>query len=247
MDKNSFYKPSGNIKDTNRTYVPNLYRQVAAEMEAEYAGEKASSELEHVVRLQNRPLIGVLYSISAGVEGELFPIYVGRNTIGSDLSCDICLRESSVSSLHGMLLARKQTNAEGEEYINVMLSDSNSSYGTSVNGERLDFERVTCADGDIISVGQNYVLILSLFNALNKLSVASGFDRMPEPKKEETKPQETIKPPLTERIIGGQMPPMPDNNPTKVKHDAQEEASADFYRPTKQQGQDHYNNQTIIL
>ena len=29
--------------------------------------------------------------------------------------------------------------------------------------------------------------------------------------------------------------------------DIQEEASFDFYKPTKQQGHDHYNNKTIIL
>ena len=182
MDNDSFYKPTGNVKDTNRTYVPDLYRQVAAEMQAEEMGNQSSNSIPaHIVRLQNRPLIGVLYSISAGIEGELFPVYVGRNTIGSDLSCDICLRETSVSALHGLLLARKQVNEEGNEYINVILSDNNSSYGTCVNGERLYFEKITCSDGDVITIGQNYILVLSLFNALDKLSVAYGFDRMPEP------------------------------------------------------------------
>jgi len=159
MDNDSFYKPSGTIKDTNRTYVPDMYRQVAAEMQEEENGQNISHSPTHIVRLQNRPLVGVLYSISAGIEGELFPVYVGRNTIGSDLSSDICLRESSVSAQHGILLARKQTNAQGDEYINVILSDTNSSYGTCVNGERLNFEKVTCNDGDVISIGQNYVLV----------------------------------------------------------------------------------------
>ena len=242
MDNDSFYKPSGTIKDSNRTFVPDMYRQVAAEMKEEENGQNSSSLPTHVVRLQNRPLIGVLYSISAGVEGELFPVYVGRNTIGSDLSCDICLRETSVSAQHGILLARKQTNVQGDEYINVILSDTNSSYGTCVNGERLNFEKVTCTDGDVISIGQNYVLVLSLFNALDKLTVAYGFDRIPDPKIVEETPKTSI--PTSENIIGGMQV---EDHSTNITHDIQEEASGDFYKPTKQQGQDHYNNKTIIL
>lgn len=245
MDNDSFYKPSGTIKDANRTYVPDMYRQVAAEMKEEENGQDSSSLPTHVVRLQNRPLIGVLYSISAGIEGELFPVYVGRNTIGSDLSCDICLRESSVSAQHGILLARKQTNVQGDEYINVILSDTNSSYGTCVNGERLNFEKVTCNDGDVINIGQNYVLVLSLFNALDKLTVAYGFDRIPEPKIVEEAPKTFIPP--SENIIGGMQMNQVEDHSTNITHDIQEEASVDFYKPTKQQGQDHYNNKTIIL
>lgn len=245
MDNDSFYKPSGTIKDTNRTYVPDMYRQVAAEMREEENGQNSPSLPTHVVRLQNRPLVGVLYSISGGIEGELFPVYVGRNTIGSDLSCDICLRETSVSAQHGILLARKQTNVQGNEYINVILSDTNSSYGTCVNGERLNFEKIICTDGDVISIGQNYVLVLSLFNALDKLTVAYGFDRIPDPKIVEEESQASI--PTPENIIGGMQVNQVEDHSTNITHDIQEDASIDFYKPTKQQGQDHYNNKTIIL
>lgn len=249
MDNDSFYKPSGKVKDTNRTYVPDLYRQVVAEMQEEESEARTdSSESAHVVRLQNRPLIGVLYSISAGIEGELFPVYVGRNTIGSDPSCDICLRESSVSAKHGMLLARKQSNEEGKEYIKVILSDTNSSYGTILNGERLNFEKVTCSDGDVITIGQNYVLVLSLFNALDKLSISCAFDRIPEPKKQEESTVALL-PSEPNVVIGGlSMPPIEDHS-TNITKDPEDEAEAavDFYRPTKRQPQDHYNNKTIIL
>lgn len=246
MDKNPFYKPSGNIKDTNRTYVPNLYREVTAEMQAEeFSMQVADTKSEHIIRLQDRPVIGVLYSISAGIEGELFPVYVGRNTIGSDLSCDICLRETSVSAQHGILLARKLTNEDGCEYISVTLSDSNSSYGTGVNGEKLSFEKVTCLDGDVISLGRNYVLVLSLFNALGKLSVAFEFDRIPEPKNNSEDTVESL--PHKIPTIN----PLPTNasdiSETKAVPPVVEEASVDFYKPTKKQGQDHYNNETIIL
>lgn len=255
MDKNSFYQPTGQkIPGVNATYVPDLYRQVAEEMRAEESGmsPKDSSQNNTLV-LQKRPIIGVLYSISACLEGELFPIYVGRNIIGSDLSCDICLRETSVSPLHGLLLARKQIDQNGEEYINVILSDNNSRYGTMVNGEKLSFEKVECSDGDVITIGQNYVLILSLFNAINKLKVSYGFDRMPDDipadmadESEEPAdmvPGEQIMPQQEEAMAGLE------EHSTHTTKDPNEEApeSLDFYKPTKQKGQDHYNNETIIL
>ena len=246
MKNNSFYKPSGTVKDTNRTYVPDLYRQAITEMQEEDTElQKFGSEPTHIVRLQNRPLIGVLYSISAGIEGELFPVYVGRNTIGRDPSCDICLKETSVSAQHAMLLARKQTNENGQEYINVILSDNNSSYGTIINNERLGFEKVTCSDGDIITIGQNYVLVLSLFNALGKLSIAYGFDRISEQKTDEEESEVPL--PSTTNIIGGMLMNPVEDHSSNVTQDVEEDASSDFYKPTKQPVQDHYNNKTIIL
>lgn len=246
MEKDSFYKPTGNVKDSSRTYVPELYREVAAELQAEEAGQ-GNGESSRIVKLQRRPVIGVLYSISAGMEGELFPVYVGRNIIGSDLSCDICLRETSVSAEHGILLARKQTNFDGEEYVNVSLSDNNTAYGTTLNGDRLSFDKVTCEDGDILGIGLNYVLILSLFNAIDKLTVSPAFDRIPEPKQPvENKPTAMANPAFA-------MPQAPIDTPsdhsTNITNDDHlDEASVDFYKPTKQkEPNDHYNNETIIL
>ena len=246
MENDSFYKPSGKVKDSNRTYVPDLYRQVAMEMQEEEFGKQPSySESAHVIRLQNRPLIGVFYSISAGIEGELFPVYVGRNTIGSDPSCDICLRETSVSAMHGMLVARKQTNEEGREYIRVILSDNNSGYGIIVNGQSLNFEKVECSDGDVIKVGQNYVLVLSLFNALEKLSIADGFDRIPDPQK--SKEENPSLASGSNIVVGGKPETLTDDHSTSITQDPGDGMAGDLYRPTKRQPQDHYNNKTIIL
>ncbi len=257
MNSDSFYRPTGNVRNENRTFVPDLYRQVAAEMQEEDFETRNSAKHcdSNIIQLQKRPVVGVLYSISAGEEGELFPVYAGRNTIGSDFSCDICLRESSVSALHGILLARKQVNEEGGEYMSVMLSDSNSEYGTTVNGEKVNFERVVCSDGDVIGIGQNYVLVLSLFNALDKLFVAYGFDRLPDEENadENNKLIQDKNGNPTEdtssiNIMGG-MYQEQQSAPVSVPQGAQEEdvASSDFYKPTKQRGQDHYNNKTIIL
>lgn len=248
MDNNSFYKPTGNqVPGKNATYVPDLYRQVAEEMRAEQFENSEKEPPRHTVEIQNRPMIGVLYSISAGIEGELFPVYVGRNTIGSDPSCDICLLETSVSAVHGVMLARKQTDDFGEEYISVILSDNNSSNGTMVNSERLSYEKIECKDGDLITVGQNYVLILSLFNAINKLTVASDFERIQHPEPDEQE--------LADSPFSGQATPLGEpvvasgegDHSTNITKDPHEEDASQFYKPTKRQGQDHYNNKTIIM
>ena len=256
MDKNSLYQPTGQkVPGVNATYVPDLYRQVAEEMRAEEGSAHLTEDENRTLTLQKRPIIGVLYSISACVEGELFPIYVGRNTIGSDLSCDICLRETSVSPVHGLLLARKQIDVNGEEYINVYLSDNNSNYGTMVNSERLSFEKIECKDGDVITVGQNYVLIVSLFNAINKLSISYGFDRIqdnekPDANEDELEIEESQAQPDMEPSGLSLMeePSDPVDHSTATTKDPQEnDPTVDFYKPTKKSGGDHYNNKTIIL
>lgn len=242
MEYDQLYQRSNRIKDSNRTFVPDMYRQEVAEMQAEEGTH--GQQNRRTVTLQPRPIVGVLYSISDGVEGELFPIYVGRNTVGSDANCDISLRETSVSAMHGLLLARKQTNVQGEEYLSVTLADNNSNYGTTVNGERLGYDKVTLADGDIVTVGQNYVLAVQLFKSLDRLSVAYAFDRLVEeqPAAPEATP-ETELPPVPQ-------PPLPvadhSTNITVGRIDSQDDAG-DFYKPSKPVSTDHYNNKTIIL
>jgi len=136
----------------------------------------------------------------------------------------------------------------GKEYIHVILSDNNSMYGTSVNDERLIGDRVTCADGDVLTIGQNYVLVLSLFNALDKLSVAYAFDRIPEHKKEEPRPVQPQPLPMPNIIATPTSRQNDDEHSTNTTLDeVKEEASVDFYLPSKQKNQDHYNNKTIIL
>ena len=241
MDNDSFYRPTGHVKDTNRTYVPDLYRQAAAEMqEEEYGMHQELSD--KIIKVQSRPLVGVMYSISAGVEGELFPVYIGRNSIGSDLSCDICLQERTVSCQHAILLARMQTNEDGEQYLHILLSYDNSEYGTYVNGDSLMGERMICTNGDVITIGRNYVLQLSLFDTFGKLSVSCDFERISNEEKQE----ETWGPGYFAQPKEEQTPAIPPN----ANFGGQEmntESVSDFYKPTKQQPSDHYNNKTIII
>lgn len=109
-----------------------------------------------------KPVVGFLYSISRTGFGEFWPIHIGQNTIGKSASCDVVLSEATVSSEHAVLVARK---LKKPEKVIASLCDSRSTNGTMLNGESLGFNPVECNNGDIITVGDNYELILILIDA----------------------------------------------------------------------------------
>lgn len=120
------------------------------------------------------PVIGFLYSISRQGIGEYWPVHVGRNTIGRDSGNDIMLAEYTVSGLHASLSARKMKN-NGK--VIALIRDEGSKTGILVNGEELGYEGHECFNGDIITIGCNYTLLLILINAEEVgLSVAEHFE-----------------------------------------------------------------------
>lgn len=129
--------------------------------------------------LQNRkshdvPVIGFLYSISRQGFGEYWPVHVGRNTIGRGANNDIVLAEYTVSGLHATLSVRKM-KSNGK--VIALIRDEGSKTGLLVNGEELGYEGHECFNGDIITVGCNYTLLLILVNAEEMgLSVAEHFE-----------------------------------------------------------------------
>lgn len=236
---NSFYRRSGLVKDTDRTYVPDLYRQCADELRAEEQHSTSPASRSYV--LQSRPIVGVLFSISAGSDGELFPLYIGRNLIGRDEDSDVCLREGSVSGSHAILLARKQFNEVGEEEVTIAITDNNSSCGTRVNGIDISYEKVNCHHGDIITIGENYQLLLSLFNIADRLEVSPRFEHVPLPASEE---KEAAEKNVTDRSTG---PNVTEGVGKPASTHFEDEDDTDFYRPSLERKGDHYNNKTIII
>lgn len=115
-------------------------------------------------RRSTKPVVGFLYSISRTALGEYWPLYIGPNTLGSAPSCDICLREATVSKAHAEIVIRRMKNPEK---IEASISDSRSTNGTMVNGMSLSAfgTGVECRNGDIISVGESYQLVLFLIDA----------------------------------------------------------------------------------
>ncbi|MBP5776808.1 MAG: FHA domain-containing protein [Prevotella sp.] len=109
-----------------------------------------------------KPVVGFLYSISRTAFGEYWPVHIGQNTIGQNPASDIVLPEGTVSSDHAVLVVRKMKNPEK---VIASISDARSTNGTMLNGESLGFSAVDCKNGDIITIGDNYELLLVLVDA----------------------------------------------------------------------------------
>lgn len=109
-----------------------------------------------------KPVVGFLYSVSRTAAGEYWPLHIGQNTIGQSSKCDIILPEGTVSAEHAVLVVRKMKKPEK---VIASISDARSTNGTLLNGESLGFCAEECTNGDIITFGDNYELLLILIDA----------------------------------------------------------------------------------
>ena len=131
-----------------------------------------------------RKIVGFFVSYSRKETGEYWPLYMGKNTIGSSAEYDIQLAETSVSREHGELVVRLLEEDEKEEARLVfILSDKNSSSGTKLNGVDL-FKRNFVSEvkhGDIIRFGLRYkILLLCVDSAILGLNVDPKFQALGE-------------------------------------------------------------------
>ena len=116
-----------------------------------------------MISLQNRVVVGVLFSVSKGLLGEIFPLYLGRNLIGKSNNCDVCLHENTVSSEHAILYIRKNNGATVSHY-DITLTDYNSQYGSTVNDEDGRYETLSVKENDILTIGRHYKFIIKIFD-----------------------------------------------------------------------------------
>lgn len=167
---NDFYSRGGNRMGNGAqgTIVPGM-NNVSAKSNAAAQTTTAPSR-----NVGDAPVLGFLYSISRQGIGEYWPIHVGRNTIGRNADNDIVLAEYTVSGLHASLAVRKM-KSNGK--VIAQIRDEGSKTGLLVNGEELGYEGHECFNGDIITIGCNYTLLLLLINAEEVgLSVAENFE-----------------------------------------------------------------------
>lgn len=108
------------------------------------------------------PVVGFLYSLSRQGVGEFWPLHIGTNTIGRSSTCDIQLKEMTVSEHHANIYVR-QMKSTGKLIASVQ--DKGSKTGMYVNDEELDFENHPCKNEDILTVGSNYKLLVVLIDA----------------------------------------------------------------------------------
>lgn len=113
-------------------------------------------------RNNGKPIVGFLYSISRTGVGEFWPLHIGQNLIGNSSDCDIILGEGTVSQKHANLHINKMKKPEKTE---ATISDLGSTNGTLVNENSVSVARpVECVNGDIITIGENYDLLLLLID-----------------------------------------------------------------------------------
>lgn len=108
-----------------------------------------------------RRIVGVLYSVSRMIKGEIFPVYEGMNNIGSDGSNDIILSEATVSSVHASLSV-VYTDFPDEKY-EICIRDNESDNGTYISEREVIYGEHEVGENDIIRIGNHYQLLLKLF------------------------------------------------------------------------------------
>lgn len=101
-----------------------------------------------------RKLVGFLVTYNRDPMGKSFNIYEGRNFVGRDASCDICVPDDNqMSGRHMSILYRSVDNK-------FKFRDEQSSNGTFVNKELLDDG--TLENYDIIRVGSTLFIFVAI-------------------------------------------------------------------------------------
>lgn len=148
--------------------APNVNQQASMNEPQAAAHQPAANSV-----ISGKPVVGFLYSVSRTAAGEYWPLHIGQNTIGQSAQCDITLPEGTVSAEHAVLVVRKMKKPEK---VIASISDARSTNGTMLNGESLGFSAEECKNGDILTFGDNYELLLILLDAASLgLSVSENF------------------------------------------------------------------------
>ena len=150
------YSRPSNPNRGNGTVYPGM------EMPSAAAPRSAAETRPNAPRPSGKPIVGFLYSISRTGVGEYWPLHIGQNIIGNGSDCDVVLGEGTVSHRHANLHINKMKKPEKTE---ATISDLGSTNGTQVNENSVSVARpVECVNGDIITIGENYNLLLVLID-----------------------------------------------------------------------------------
>lgn len=169
------------------TYVPGM--ESTHRRQANYGAngtEVEGSEPRRGGAVTGKPVVGFLYSVSRTAAGEYWPLQIGKNTIGQRPSSDISLAEATVSGDHAVLVVRQ---LKGTKEIIAAVTDTMSTNGTLLNGETIGFQPVECHNGDIITIGNNYELLIILIDATKlNLEVSKSFMPIDDEEEEDEAP-----------------------------------------------------------
>ena len=153
---NQSYSRTSNLQRGNGTVYPGM------EMPTNGTSRPVQNVGKTNSRVSGKPIVGFLYSISRTGIGEFWPLHIGQNIIGNSSECDIILGEGTVSAKHANLHINRMKKPEKTE---ATISDLGSTNGTLVNENSVSVARpVECINGDIITIGENYDLLLVLID-----------------------------------------------------------------------------------
>lgn len=152
------------------TVVPGMQDKT---VEQPVAHETVSAPQTHRTIQPGKPVVGFLYSVSRTPLGEYWPIQMGKNSIGQSSDNDIVLAEGTISSNHAVIVTRPGRNG-----IIAAIKDTESTNGTYINGEPIDFTAEECHDGDIITIGNNYQFLFILIDSA-KLGLSTNKNFIP--------------------------------------------------------------------
>jgi FHA domain len=100
-----------------------------------------------------RALAGFLYSFSKKPQGEFFPLYEGKNSIGSSVNAHIYLAEESVSEKHAAIFIIKRQN---QKCLDFRIKDEGSTNSTFVNEHQL-------FAGDVLLIEERSKIIVGAY------------------------------------------------------------------------------------
>lgn len=107
-----------------------------------------------MVQAQGRKLVGFLVTYNRNPQGKAFNLYEGKNFVGRDRSCDICVPEDNqMSGRHMSILYRNVDNK-------FKFRDEQSSNGTFVNKELADEGELH--NYDIIRLGGTVFIFIAI-------------------------------------------------------------------------------------
>lgn len=136
------------IRDTAAIDPHKDFTKTMVEEEVQEEDESGAIVNRREVRTAAK-LVGWLVTYDLDPCGVDFRLFEGRNIIGRDFNCGVCINDSKVSSQHAILLYRNEK---------FRIKDNLSVNGTIVNGEDIDDDSVILNDGDIIKVGDTVLL-----------------------------------------------------------------------------------------
>ena len=142
------------VVSNSRQPRPSSHTVFGDDYDTGFASPDGSTTVAQGGYRETRKLVGWLVSYTLDAMGADFKLYEGRNVIGRDIDCNICVNDNMVSGRHAVILFRAGKYS---------ITDSQSSHGTFVNDNDIELEPCYLQDGDVIRMGKTLFKFRSSF------------------------------------------------------------------------------------